>query len=85
MQKELVRIFENEKSKDSEAYLSILEDLDLFAFTPITVNKKLTNVLKEALNHGFEKMVEYIFAEGFTNIRALLKVNNCFEFENEVS
>lgn len=37
------------------------------------------------MHRGFMKMVEFIFSEGYTNIRAILKKNNNLEIENEVA
>ena len=45
----------------------------------------MTNVLVEAMHCGFENMIDYIFSEGFSNIRAILKVNNNLEIDNEVA
>ena len=78
---------------DSETYLELIRDLDLFLFKDITVSNKgvdngkprQTNVLIEAMHRGFVTVVDYIFREGFTNIRAILKKNNQLEIENEVA
>ena len=59
--KALEDIFENPTSKDSEAHKNLLEDLDLFAFTEITVKGRKTNALVESLNKGFELIINYAF------------------------
>jgi hypothetical protein len=59
--KALEDIFENSSSKDSEAHKNLLEDLDLFAFTEITVKGRKTNALVESLNRGFELIINYAF------------------------
>lgn len=83
--KVLAHIFENEKAKDVEDYIQLLEDLDLFAFTDITVNGVTSNAMIEAFNRGWKNMMQYIFDDGFINIRSILKMNNKFEYEEEIS
>jgi hypothetical protein len=39
----------------------------------------------EALHKGYEKVVDNLLAEGFSNIRACLKMNNHLEIDNEVA
>jgi len=34
---------------------------------------------------GLQSIVDYAFNDGFINLRAVLKTNNVFEIENEVS
>ena len=43
-----------------------------------------TNIMIEAMNQGYEKVVDYIIGEGFSNIRACFKKNNHLEIDNEV-
>lgn len=65
----------------------------MFLFREITVkNRKIeggkgrkTNVLVEAMHRGFDKMVDFIFSEGFSNVRSAMKLNNPLEIENEVA
>lgn len=80
-QRGLARIFEKETSIDSKEHLSILEDLDLFAFCEIKVNGQQSNALIQALKRGFDSMIEYCFnsEEGFINIRSIIRKNNKFE------
>jgi hypothetical protein len=37
------------------------------------------------MHRGFEKIIDFIFSEGFSNVRSCLKSNNKLEIENEVS
>lgn len=70
-----------------------MQDLDLFLYKEIQVRNKniengkprKTNVLIEAMHCGFEQMIDYIFSESFSNIRAIVKRNNQLEIENEVA
>ena len=70
-----------------------MQDLDLFLFREITVkNRKIdagkarkTNILVEAMHRGFDKIVDFIFSEGFSNVRSAMKLNNPLEIENEVA
>jgi hypothetical protein len=91
---ELTRILENEKSiPDDKELIELMQDLDLFLFREITVKNRLieggkarkTNVLAEALHRGFDKAVDFIFSEGFSNVRSALKLNNPLEIENQVA
>lgn len=52
-QRGLARIFEKEGSVDDPEHLSILEELDLFAFNTIEVNEQKTNAMVAALRRGF--------------------------------
>ena len=71
----------------------MVDKLDLFQLQEISVRNqrveagkfRKTNILVEAMHRGFMKMVEFIFSEGYTNIRAILKKNNNLEIENEVA
>jgi hypothetical protein len=44
-----------------------------------------TNFLAEAMHKGYEKVIDHIKDEGFSNIRACLKKNNNLEIDNEVA
>ena len=85
LQKQLQKIFEDPKSCDSEQYLDILDELDLFAFSEIQVKGFKTNALVEGLSRGFESIIDYGLRDGYVNIRAILKKNNIFEIENDIS
>ena len=73
--------------------IELMQDLDLFLFREITVkNPKIdggkprrTNILVEAMHRGFDKIVDFIFSEGFSNVRSAMKLNNPLEIENEVA
>ena len=46
-----MKLFEsNDRNKDNEKNLDLLDDLDLFAYGEIIVNGKKTNTLLEALS-----------------------------------
>lgn len=81
----LEKIFENEKSKDIEDNITLLENLDLFAYSEILVKGRKTNALIEALSKGFIKMIEYSMDEGFINLRSILRKVNRFEIHNELT
>ena len=94
MLSELTKMLENEKfTGDSQDVIELMQDLDLFLFREITVkNRKIeggkarrTNVLVEAMHRGFDKIVDFIFSEGFSNVRCAIKLNNPLEIENEVA
>lgn len=70
---------------DTDENLVILDDLDLFAFSDITVHGRRTNALIEALSHGLEKMIEYCFEDGYINVRSILRKANKFEIQKELS
>ena len=83
----LIKLFEesDDANLDIETNLQILDDLDLFAFSEITVNGKQTNALLEALEFGLDKMIDYCFDEGFINIRSILRRTNRYEVNNVLS
>ena len=94
MLSELTRMMENEKfTGDTQDVIELMQDLDLFLFREITVkNRKIeggkarrTNILVEAMHRGFDKIVDFIFSEGFSNVRSAMKLNNPLEIENEVA
>lgn len=72
--------------------MQLVQDLDLFLFRKITVRNKHieggrpreTNVLIEAFHRGFDSIIDYVFSEGYSNIRAVLKKSNPLEIENQV-
>ena len=37
------------------------------------------------MHRGFDKIVDFIFSEGFSNVRSAMKLNNPLEIENEVA
>lgn len=86
-------VLENEGAVDSEEHLELVQDLDLFLFKEITVKNRAieqgkprsTNVLLEMLHRGFSTVTDYIFTEGYSNVRAVLKKKNSLELENEVA
>ena len=80
----LIRVFEKPASADSEDHISILEDLDLMAFSEIEVNGKKTNALLSALDRGFQKIVDYSVNDGFVNLRMALRMTNRYEIKNEI-
>ena len=81
----LIRVFEKPTSTDSEDHISILEDLDLMAFSEIEVNGQKTNALLSALDRGFQKIVDYSINDGFVNLRMALRMTNRYEIKNDVS
>jgi len=85
--KKLEREFEKPEVNDSEDNLKVLEELDLFAFRTITVKKKGTNALLQALKRGFMKMVNYCFSKetGFVNLRSIIRLNNKYEVQNDIA
>jgi hypothetical protein len=94
MLSDLTRMMENEKfTGDSQDVIELMQDLDLFLFREITVkNKRVeggkprrSNILVEAMHRGFDKIVDFIFSEGFSNVRSAMKLNNPLEIENEVA
>ena len=80
----LIRVFEKPASADSEDHISILEDLDLMAFSEIEVSGKKTNALLSALDRGFQKIVDYSVNDGFVNLRMALRMTNRYEIKNEI-
>ena len=44
-----------------------------------------SNILLESMHRGFEPIIDYLFNEGFSNIRAILKKKNHLEIEPEDS
>ena len=94
MLSETINIFEDPKSVDSEKeYLELMQELDLFLFREIKVKNPIvdggkerrTNILEEAMHRGFSSMIDYIFNEGFSNVRAVLRKKNSLEIENEIT
>lgn len=81
--KALEEMFESPNTVDDESHKAILEDLDLFAFSDITVKGRKTNALVESLNRGFEHIINYAFIEGFINVRSILRKANKYELHNE--
>lgn len=71
--------------KVCEELLDIIDDLDLLALGPLSLNGKDTNVLLESLRLGLDPVVDYFMSEDYFNIRAALKRNNAFELDNEIS
>ena len=49
------------------------------------MGEEKSNSLIEVFKRGFENTIEYIFYDGFVNIRAILKKNNKYETLNEVA
>jgi hypothetical protein len=87
---EAVRIMERPRTEEGEAQLlDLIQDLDLFLFREIKVRNgretRKSNIFLESLHRGFEKVVDHLLAEGFSNIRSSLKLNNHLEIDNEVA
>lgn len=82
---DLTKTVSNPKYTDQKEISNLLEELDLFAFNEIYMGEEKSNSLIEVFKRGFENTIEYIFYDGFVNIRAILKKNNKYETLNEVA
>jgi hypothetical protein len=65
--------------------IEIIDEIDLFAFREYEDKGRKTNIFQETLLLGIDPILDNMVQEGVYNLRAMLRKNNQFEIENDIS